>query len=197
MSSPSLTGTRSTSGRRLRLRRSAWLVGPASLAAMTRRETAFGAGVAYPRPRPAWPMAHRRGRRTGHPGPGPRVHHPPAVRLPRRPTAAEFEGRFHATQQAATARSKSKSPSLYKTQSGSSLESAHDRLRVSSAAMSRAAGSSSTGTDPAVMVRWILCPRRRVTRLYGDRASRSGGHRCAPRARYVGRDPRPTGSPST
>jgi hypothetical protein len=127
---------------------------------MTRRETAFGAGVAYPRPRPAWPMAHRRGRRTGHPG---LVHGHTTSRLygylgdlP----PAEFEGRFHATQQAATAWSKSSSPSLYKTLSGSSLERAHDRLRVSPAAMSRAAGSSSTGTDPAVMVRWILCPRR-------------------------------------
>lgn len=58
---------------------------------------------------------------------------------------AAFEGRFHGTQQAATARSKSNSLSIHKTQSGSSLERAHDRLRVTFAAVSRAAGSSSTG----------------------------------------------------
>jgi hypothetical protein len=73
---------------------------------------------AYPRPRPAWPMAQRRGRRTGHHG---LVHGHTTSRLygylgdlP----PAEFEGRFHATQQAATAWSKSNSPSLYKAQSG-------------------------------------------------------------------------------
>jgi hypothetical protein len=75
--------------------------------AKTGPETASGAGVAYPRPRPAWPMAHRRGRRTGHPG---LVHGHTTSRLygylgdlP----PAEFEGRFHDTQQAATAWSKS------------------------------------------------------------------------------------------